>query len=88
HALLEYRRANNIFEVNDLVVCTDDFEGRGFTEKDILLFKKVKTITAFIDDWGLELNNGEHWVDTYRFRHATDEEIEAGKRLDSLKEVT
>lgn len=72
-----------MFKVGDLVVCTDNFEGRkGLTAKDIAYLITVKKITAFIDDWGLELNDGEHWVDTYRFRHATPEEIAAGHRND------
>lgn len=62
------------FKVGDLVVCTDiGLEAEYLT---------VKTITGFIDNWGLVLNDGEHWVNTYRFRHATHEEIKAGHRLD------
>ncbi|MCJ0828673.1 hypothetical protein MN869_09460 [Acinetobacter sp. NIPH1876] len=62
------------FEIGDLVVCTDDgLEAEYLT---------VKKITGFIDDWGLELNDGEHWVNTYRFRRATAEEETAGHRID------
>ncbi|ELW79358.1 hypothetical protein ACIN5021_2844 [Acinetobacter sp. OIFC021] len=62
------------FKVNDLVVCTDV----GLEDK----YLSVKKITGFIDDWGLELNDGEHWVGKNRFRHAEPEEIAAGHRID------
>jgi len=75
-----------MFKVGGLVVCTDDFEGRrDLTAKDVARFIAVKKITAFIDDWGLELNDGEHWVETYRFRHATPQEIAAGHRIEQVK---
>ncbi|MEI1732896.1 hypothetical protein V8P92_02125 [Acinetobacter baumannii] len=63
------------FQVNDLVVCTDE----GLEAK----YLAVKKITGFIDHWGLVLNNGEHWVEKNRFRHAEPEEIAAGHRIDN-----
>lgn len=64
------------FKIGDLVVCTDDdLEAKYLT---------VKKITGFIDDWGLELNDGEHWVNTYRFRRATAEEETAGHRIEQV----
>jgi len=72
-----------MFKVEDKVVCTDDFEGRtDLTTKEVARCITVKKITGLIDDWGLELNDGEHWVAKGRFRHATPEEIAAGHRID------
>jgi hypothetical protein len=67
------------FQVNDLVVCTDEgLEAR---------YLAVKKITGFIDNWGLVLNDGEHWVEKNRFRHAEPEEIAAGHSFDKGCEV-
>lgn len=62
------------FQTGDLVVCTDD----GLEAK----YLTIKKITGFIDDWGLVLNDGEHWVEKNRFRRAEPEEIAAGHRID------
>ncbi|MEQ1064606.1 hypothetical protein ABLB96_15110 [Acinetobacter sp. XH1741] len=67
----------NEFQVNDLVVCTDE----GLEAK----YLAVKKITGFIDDWGLVLNDGEHWVEKNRFRCAETEEIAAGHRINNCK---
>ncbi|AZC05864.1 hypothetical protein DKE44_005880 [Acinetobacter nosocomialis] len=67
----------NEFQVNDLVVCTDE----GLEAK----YLAVKKITGFIDDWGLVLNDGEHWVEKNRFRRAEPEEIAVGHRIDEVK---
>ena len=74
--LLEYRRANNIFEVMDLVVgrCYEDYDDAilTITEKfdhfgnPSVVFECERTIC---DDFESEL------------RHATDAEIKAGHRL-------
>ena len=84
-ALLEYRRANNIFEVNDKVIDTTGFfdwlckVDYLSTDGRVVMYKydQRKGDTAFTT-----------WPFIETVRHATDEEIEAGKRLDSLKEVT
>jgi len=69
-AMSEYKE----FQTGDLVVCTDD----GLEAK----YLTIKKITGFIDDWGLVLNDGEHWVEKNRFRRAEPEEIAAGHRID------
>ena len=67
-ALLEYRRQHNIFEVEDKVVYVDEFMHDG-----------ISAISS-IDDraW---LNNDAAVCIFEMIRHATDEEIKAGKRL-------
>ena len=68
-ALLEYRRAHNIFEVDDLVVLRE-FDCHA---DDVLL-------VWYSDDLHAHLNNGEKY-NLNLIRHATPEEIKAGKRL-------
>lgn len=67
-AMLEYRRQHNIFEVGDKVVHIDDPE-------------KQSVMTVF-DENDLEVwvNDGCR-ITRCNLRHATDEEIKAGKRL-------
>lgn len=68
--LLEYRRQHNIFEVGDKVVSK---ENNGFV------------YTVITVDGGLgRLKNVlfDHVYPLHDFRHATDEEIKAGKRLE------
>ncbi|OOW10256.1 hypothetical protein MF4642_07870 [Acinetobacter sp. MF4642] len=70
--LLEYRRQHNIFEVGDKVVST--LNGDDFWMNIICVidgFHKSMIITK----------GGGHVIHHYDFRHATDEEIKAGKRL-------
>ena len=71
--LLEYRRQHNIFEVGDKVVKTHP--------KNIILWPVLGVY-----------KNGGVWLDYKGFcwkpprvRHATDEEIKAGKRLEVTK---
>ena len=69
-ALLEYRRQHNIFEIGDKVVSK---ENNGFV------------YTVITVDGGLgRLKNVlfDHVYPLHDFRHATDEEIKAGKRLE------
>lgn len=73
---LEYRRENNIFEDNDYIVSLLDHEPSHLYT--------VKNIT----EEGYDYGNGWGWYGVlsnmgvgYNFRHATDEEIEAGRRL-------
>jgi len=71
--LLKYRRQHNIFEVGDKVVST--LNGDDFWMNIICVidgFHKSMTITK----------GGGHVIHHYDFRHATDEEIKAGKRLE------
>ena len=67
--LLEYRRQHNIFEVGDKVVSIDKYSNDMLFTVTELTSKNVFTSMEF----------GEI---AYSFvRHATDEEIKAGKRL-------
>ena len=70
--LLEYRRQHNIFEVGDKVVST--LNGDDFWMNIICVidgFHKSMIITK----------GGGHVIHHYDFRHATDAEIKAGRRL-------
>ena len=69
-ALLEYRRQHNIFEVGDLIM----YENKLYEIKYIYHPEKAR------------ITDGLQGRTVYDFprgiRHATDEEIKAGKRLD------
>ena len=66
---LEHRRANNIFEVGDKVVSKEDHE-------------RVKTVILISNGLArLKCLQFDHVYPLFNFRHATDEEIKAGKRL-------
>ena len=70
-ALLEYRRANNIFEVGDKVVSTldGDEDWKNAVCKILAFHKKMAITTGF-----------SCAIHHYHYRHATDEEIKAGRR--------
>ena len=69
-ALLEYRRANNIFEVGDKVIWCDE---------DFCIVDKVYTCGMIGIDAGYErFRIGKH-----NLRHATDQEIKAGHRINN-----
>ena len=70
-ALLEYRRANNIFEVDDYII--HDGELKVFAMWSTAIEGCAYIGYAFAED-------GE-MADKDEFRHATDAEIEAGYRL-------
>lgn len=70
-ALLEHRRANNIYEVGDYVVFTDKRRNR-----DVMF---VSEIVA--DDFMIKGNFRIVPCKIGKFVHATDEEIAAGHRL-------
>lgn len=86
--LLEYRRQHNIFEVGDwvfpMVRINDEIEGVGCficAEKgELVVVREVKTKGVYCSH--------EHRLDNSfymkfsEFRHATDAEIKAGKRLE------
>lgn len=69
--LLEYRRQNNIFEVGDKVVGSKLFDDRIFEFQYYLLELSMAVISK--DGAAIGLN---------QLRHATPEEIKAGKRLE------
>lgn len=76
--LLEYRRANNIFEVGDKVVLAQ------FHSLDTVHeIKRIENLTPHIKGsettYFLENSLG-CW--SFQIKHATDEEIKAGKRLE------
>ena len=73
-ALLEYRRQHNIFEVGDKVVFKE-CSGIGGAS-DAIDLMTVKSIDAF----GVRMTNSLcPWA--IQIRHATPEEIKAGRRL-------
>ena len=67
-ALLEYRRANGIYEVGDKVVSAISRDSNN----------QVFEITAVNPDF---MESGEFQLSYGFFKHATDEEIKAGCRL-------
>lgn len=85
---LEYRRSNNIFEVGDWVYplsrILDEHEGIG---RFILVEKGELVVVREVKQKGLYVSH-EHrhdnsfYVYFNEIRHATDEEISAGHRLD------
>jgi hypothetical protein len=77
-ALLEYRRANNIFEMDDYII----------HDGELKVFAMWSTAIEGCAYIGYAYAEDGEMADKDEFRHATDEEIEAGKRLNSLKEVT
>lgn len=86
-AMLEHRRANNIFEVGDWVYplsrILDEHEGIG---RFILVEKGELVVVREVKQKGLYVSH-EHrhdnsfYVYFNEIRHATDEEIAAGRRL-------
>ena len=70
-ALLEYRRQHNIFEVGDKVVYVDDF-----------MPDSVSVVSGVNDRVWLNGNNAVCIKEM--IKHAEDEEIAAGKRLEGL----
>lgn len=71
-ALLEYRRANNIFEVGDFVVRKSGFDFE---------LRKIE----IIDEYDLKVFSQDmshsYWVFKGKYRHATPQEIQSGHRL-------
>ncbi len=77
-ALLEYRRQHNIFEAGDVAVSAD---GEPYLHKVELGTSKAHCIKIFSHDMA-----HSYWVHDVNYRHATDEEIKAGKRLEVKSE--
>ncbi|MFS1584736.1 hypothetical protein ACLIL3_002965 [Acinetobacter radioresistens] len=71
--LLEYRRANNIFEVGDKVVLKNSFQDNVLTVQEF----KDGFIRAFLGD-----STKYSFGHAANFRHAEPEEVKAGKRLE------
>ena len=71
-AMLEYRRQHNIYEIGDKIVSTlDGSEDWKNAICEILAFHKKMAITT-----GFSCA-----IHHYDYRHATNEEIKAGRRL-------
>ena len=75
-ALLEYRRQHNIFEVGDFVLRND---GLGNVLKVTSIEGEYANLVRRVDGESIW-----SWFKLVDIRHATDEEIKAGKRLDAL----
>lgn len=76
--LLEYRRQHNIFEVGDEVVFKDSshaLDRCGLGSGEVLVIKDIDFYDYLIFECSSH-GHGKKW-----FRHATDEEIKAGRRL-------
>lgn len=78
-ALLEYRRQHNIFEVGDKVVEITDYPSN-----DVLTVKSIsdKLLVCESDDFNASYVLSNKYKPYFYVRRATDEEIEAGKRLE------
>lgn len=75
--LLKYRRQHNIFEVGDKVVF---IESELKNPRLMTVIEVREPICGFLmAECGLGITNGFY---PSRYRHATDEEIKAGKRLE------
>lgn len=76
--LLEHRRQHNIFEVGDKVVLA-----KSYSLDTVHEIKRIENLTPHIKDsettYFLENSLG-CW--SFQIKHATDEEIKAGKRLE------
>ena len=70
-ALLEYRRQHNIFEMDDYII----------HDGELKVFAMWSTAIEGCAYIGYAYAEDGEMADKDEFRHATDEEIEAGKRL-------
>ncbi len=72
-ALLEYRRANNIFEVGDYILTNDD-------ASDGKVYEIEKN--HFNEHFKIRSKDGFRYCRIWRIeRHATEEEIKVGRRV-------
>ena len=77
HALLEYRRQHNIFEIEDKVVAPIS---HGYFVGKIIAYR------SDIDRFDVMGSRHWGWFFAHQLKHATDAEIKAGKRLEFLNE--
>ena len=82
--LIQYRRQHNIFEVGDKVVYRALPHERLFSVRFVGDDEIV--VYELWDEMGAKTFTEKHPYSD--IDHATDEEIKAGKRFDSLKEMT
>jgi len=80
--LLEYRRANNIFEVGDMVVYKSN-EADAFVNKNSLfkVFELCGDNVVYVKGTNKYCDFLHIYNYLIEFRHATQQEIEAGHRL-------
>ena len=76
-ALIEYRRQHNIFEVGDKVIIVQKVWGEDPWDDLCYVFNAK---THHIVGVGIDISVG--FGSSQAYRHATDEEIKAGKRLE------
>ena len=77
NALLEYRRQYNIFEVGDKVIITQNIWGEPPPDNLCYVFNNKDHHIVGV---GIDISVG--FGSSSAYRHATDEEIKAGKRLE------
>ena len=80
-ALLAYRRANNIFEVGDRVVLLKN-QHMWHKMESIYTVTSTDIYDGITIGVAIEYKNTSHGNEIGNIRHATDEEIKAGKRLE------
>lgn len=73
-ALLAYRRANHIYEIGDLVVTTK--------KSHLVNIDNIGTVSNINSLGYLFIDGSRSGYDPDNFRHATDAEIKANRRLD------
>ena len=76
-ALLQYRRQHNIFEVGDKVIITQNIWGEPPPDNLCYVFNNKDHHIVGV---GIDISVG--FGSSSAYRHATDEEIKAGKRLE------
>ena len=84
-ALLEYRRANNIYEVGDWVVLCNWDNNSNLYKISRVYEHKFHNGDGYVKSsfvYNLKEFPFDHWFNKQDIRHATNEEIEAGKRLE------
>ncbi|MFN4186686.1 MAG: hypothetical protein ACK4FN_01510 [Acinetobacter johnsonii] len=84
-ALLEYRRQHNIFEVGDRVVLLKN-QHMWHKMESIYTVTSTDIYDGITIGVAIEYKNTSHGNEIGNIRHATDAEIEAGKRLEVKSE--
>ena len=80
-AMLEYRRQHNIFEVEDKVVLLKN-QHMWHKMESIYTVTSTDIYDGITIGVAIEYKNTSHGNEIGNIRHATDEEIKAGKRLE------
>ncbi len=83
--LLEYRRANNIFEAGDKVVLCNWDNNSNLYKISRVYEHKFHNGDGYVKSsfvYNLKEFPFDHWFNKQDIRHATNEEIAAGKRLE------